>query len=463
MERCKLAMPRSGGETYGRRIRIFILQAVLLLAISHCCWAESADSVAPPNHDTAASAPVRIYRSDNFRIHSDLAEDAAQAMLVRMESTLRQVSNYWRRPLQGTIEAFVVDDLTLWSMEDLPHPMTRLLLEHVGGVTIPNYAEEGERSKNRAVIYATARSRVVQHEVVHAYCCQTFGTCGPDWYKEGMADLICLLPGKQRSVRCPEEAIAALHNENQPSIQKILDAPSFTASLFDVLKRAASLVEGDDLAMLDALPTAWGMAEDAVLRKVKQSYAQSWALCHFLALNKNYSQRFRRMGLDLLQGVEVEFDQVFAADRQRLDFEFERFLTNMDQGYRVDLCRWEWDKSFVTMAPGRNRSLLVQAAAGYQPTGCSVTRGATYKFHAEGSWQIAPGGDRISAKGASGGSGRLSAAVLSNYQLGNEFALGESGEFVADVSGELYVRCQDSWNEIADNAGIMRLRLARSE
>ena len=464
MERSGIsAVASSRTMAYEKRWRQTTVQVAVFLA-SCCgwCWADTTGEVESASAGvvaTTASSDIRIHRSEHFRIQSDLAEAAAHALLVRMESTLQRVSTYWRHPPRGTIEGFVVDDLSRWSMKDMPHPMVRLLLEHVGGITIPTARDNNGRSGNRAVIYATSRPNVVEHEVVHAYCCQTFGTCGPDWYKEGMAVLICLLPANDRSVRCPDEVVVSLQQTGAPTINEIITAPSFTTTLFQTLTRAASLVDVDDPAVLAALPTAWGVAEEDSLQRVKDAYARSWALCHFLALNKNYSKRFRQLGQDLLQGIDVDFEEVFAADRQRMAFEFEQFVINVDQGYQVDLCRWEWDKLFSTLVPGGRRSLLVQAAAGYQPTGCTVKQGEIYTFRADGTWQTAAGGKHVSADGANDGTGRLSGAILTDYQLSDEMELGQSGKFLAAASGQLYVRCRDRWNELHDNTGILRLQL----
>jgi hypothetical protein len=42
---------------------------------------------------------------------------------------------------------------------------------------------------------------------------------------------------------------------------------------------------------------------------------------------------------------------------------------------------------------------------------------------------------------------------MDNYRLGKPFGLGEYGRFTAPQSGQLYLRCQDEWNQLADNRG----------
>ena len=48
----------------------------------------------------------------------------------------------------------------------------------------------GAQTQIKIVVFAAARPGVAEHEVVHAYCGQTFGTTGPLWYREGMAQLL---------------------------------------------------------------------------------------------------------------------------------------------------------------------------------------------------------------------------------------------------------------------------------
>mgnify|MGYP001177102473 CR=1 FL=1 len=423
----------------------------------------------PPDEDrtnqrTSRSSSIRVYRSAHFRLHTDLSEPDARSMLVDMESTLDKVATYWRQPVSGIIDAYIIDDLANWSSRDHLNPMTQLMLQHIGGVTIPiPTPKKREPFRQRALMYAISRPDVVRHEVVHAYCCQTFGYSGPDWYKEGMADTICMLPDKQGSVRCPQEVLDSLQSENVPSVNDIIHGPSFTDPLFETIKRAASLVDGNEQSVVAALPSAWGSAEDEMLRKAKQSYAHSWALCHFLLLNKNYNKRFRQLGHSFLQNAKLTFDQVFSNDRDQLEFEFQLFLQNIAQGYQVGLCRWQWDKPFIVLEPGNHIAILIQAAAGYQPTGCTVEQGGTYSFHTEGTWQISPQGKQLNADGNHHGDGQLAGVILSDYRVTENLLLGQSSHFISKGPGQLHVRCQDRWSEIADNAGFVRLTIKREK
>jgi hypothetical protein len=46
--------------------------------------------------------------------------------------------------------------------------------------------------------------------------------------------------------------------------------------------------------------------------------------------------------------------------------------------------------------------------------------------------------------------------------LGETFDLGTRGTFVAASEGDLYLRCQDAWDRIADNDGEMTVYLRKT-
>ena len=46
--------------------------------------------------------------------------------------------------------------------------------------------------------------------------------------------------------------------------------------------------------------------------------------------------------------------------------------------------------------------------------------------------------------------------------LSEPFPLGAYGSFTPPGSGQLYLRCRDKWNEIADNKGSMTVKIKNS-
>ena len=49
--------------------------------------------------------------------------------------------------------------------------------------------------------------------------------------------------------------------------------------------------------------------------------------------------------------------------------------------------------------------------------------------------------------------------IFDDYKLSEPFELGAYGSFTPPQSGSLMLRCEDKWNELADNSGKMQVRL----
>ena len=409
--------------------------------------------------EVSRDSQVHQFTSQHFLVHTDLSTEKVRDLIDQLEKTLGTITQYWGQSLPGRIEYYVVDNLSRWSFDQLPSQMSRTLLDKVGGVTWPEVSDEGT---TKAIVFCAARTEVAVHEVIHAYCCQTFGRTGPDWYKEGMADLVRLHTEKERSVQCPREFIQFFHSQPLHTAHDIVTAGPFVTPLVEALDRLSFLDKTVE-SSIAAMPKKWGDVEDEILQRVKESYYRSWALCHFLTHNSNYSKCFRELGQSYIHGTQGNFSKTFALVKEQLEFEFRFFLERLEPGFRVDLCRWNWKKVFRSISRGTQHSTIVRAAAGYQPTGCLLEKGKTYTYHATGKWRTTSDSLQVTAAGNKLGNGCLVGVVLNDYRLTNEFSLGESGTMVATDSGQLYLRCWDQWSGLSDNRGVLFVNLSETE
>jgi hypothetical protein len=192
-----------------------------------------------------------------------------------------------------------------------------------------------------------------------------------------------------------------------------------------------------------------------------QDYAWWWFLCHLLENNPNYTEQFRALGLQLLTGKDTGFRQVFGAKMQELTFEYDFFLAHLQNGYRVDLCAWDWNRKFFAITAGRTVMAQVQAGRGWQPSGLIVAAGANYAYSATGTWRIARNAEPVDADGNAEGYGRLIGVVMNEYKLGEVFSLGKSGRFTAPADGRLYLRCANDWSKIAGASGRVAVRFSK--
>ena len=373
-----------------------------------------------PEETKAEACAVRDVRSRHFLIHTDLSPDEADDFVERLEAMLGQISTYWGQPMRGVIECYVIRNLDKFPVAAIAPAGVRGV-KTVGGVTLMQVHREGKRQVAKSVVYASARLEVVQHEVVHAYCHQTFGRIGPVWYSEGMAEMGHYWKEGDTAVHADPREIEFLRNNPPKSLAEPLSPAQVT---------------GD----------CW------------QNYASRWALCHFLVSNPNYSHQFRQLGRGLLAGKDVSFEQTYAATTRQLFFEYLFFLQHISRGYRVDLCAWDWKKKFAGLQPGRTQTVAIAAGRGWQPTGLTVRAGTQYEYLAAGAWQIAGEPEAVDADGDDQGRGRLVGVLMKDYRLGAEFELGAKGSLRLEADGDLYLRCRNAWNELAGDRGHVTVK-----
>jgi hypothetical protein len=373
-----------------------------------------AQTVGKPDESDAEACVVRDVRSRHFLVHTDISSREGCDFVERLEALLGHLSTYWNQPVRGVLECYVIRNLDKFPMATIASAGSHGV-RTAGGITLMDMGKEGKRQVAKSVVYASARLEVVQHELVHAYCYQTFSRIGPVWYSEGMAEIGHFWKGKDTAVHADSREIEFLRNNPPQSLAEPLSPGQVT---------------GD----------GW------------RNYASRWSLCHFLDSNPNYSQQFRQLGRGLLAGKDVSFEQTYAATTQQLFFEYLFFLEHISQGYRVDLCAWNWKKKFTSLQPGQTQSVIIAAGRGWQPTGLTVRSAAQYKYVSAGTWQIA-GQSEVDTDGDDRGRGRLVGVLMKDYQLGPEFELGAKGPIQFEGDGDLYLRCRNTWNKLAGDRG----------
>ena len=75
-----------------------------------------------------------------------------------------------------------------------------------------------------------------------------------------------------------------------------------------------------------------------------------------------------------------------------------------------------------------------------------------------GNWRIAGEPKAVDADGDDQGRGRLVGVLMKDYQLGAEFELGAKGSLQSEADGDLYLRCRNAWNELADDRGHVTVK-----
>lgn len=410
-----------------------LLGAVALAAPSHLVGDAHAQTKPGPrpkstasgaNSSSAASTdgPRSDFRSQHFFLHTDMTQAEAKELLERLEYMLGIISEYWARPPEGMIECYVVKDLKNWPAGTLPDDYGRQKIAGQAGVTLS--LVNPALGKGKATVYAVADRGVPQHEAVHAYCATNFGTTGPTWYSEGMAEMGQYWRKGELAVKVDDYVVDFIRKSEPKSLNEIVNSNDRT---------------GD----------SW------------QNYAWRWALCHLLASNPNYAPNFRPLGLGILQQKPVSFEQTYGAMADEISFEYLFFLEHLCNGFRMDLCYWDWKRKFSVMAPGASRVVTVQAARGWQPSGIMVRDGVEYTAKATGTWKLkkdTPKG--TTADGDASGEGKLVGIIFKDFQLSDEIEIGADGTFTPPSDGQLHLRCKSDWASVGDNSGSILVKIS---
>lgn len=362
----------------------------------------------------------RQERSKHFVLFTDISDRNAAVLLDKLETMYELIGRYYAKRPNNVIECWVVKDLRKFQQQ-LPGFGAQKIAEGAG-VT----ASSSNGISVKSVVYSCDDQDVVQHEAVHAFCNQTFGDAGPIWYAEGMAEMGQYWKPGELAVNIDPVVIDYLTNAEP---KKLLDIV------------AAGQITGD----------SW------------QAYAWRWALCYLLASNPNYRRDFKRLGVAMMKGERgATFENAFGSVAYEISFEYDQFVQQFGNGYRADLCAWDWKTKASKITSAERVRVEVKSAAGWQATKLQVVQGKQYDFVARGKWKIDEDGEAFDADGSATGTGRLVAAILSRadsgeYSLSEPFDLGTRGNFEANQDGQIVVRCDDAWTDLGDNADQIEL------
>lgn len=407
------------------RVRFGFLAIALLAAGSAPGYAQSSKS-AKPGRSATPSGP-QLYTSANFQVMTDLDKEGAEELLKRLETMIRLVSGYFGKKNPRLIEMYVAKDIDSWPADVLAklEPQGIAKIRRQEGVTLSltlRTVSTGRPIEGKSVVYAYADRGVPQHEAVHAYCAQAFGSTGPVWYSEGMAEVGQYWHENDKSVNAHPIVIEHLKSTMPKPIEEIVNNP------------------------LEETGDSW------------ENYATRWALCHLLGFNDNYTQRFKPLGLALLaEQRDASFWAVYGTQSKEIDFEYREFLKNIEAGYRVDLCSWDWKARGKPLKGTSSIKVPVKADRGWQPARIRVTGGTEYDLAATGEWKRSKDGQKHGVAGDDDGKGKLMGVLFNDYALCEPFEIGDDASWTAPSEGDLFLRCGDDWGSLSDNSGTVTI------
>ena len=365
----------------------------------------------------------RLIRSTHFAFMSDISDRQAQVILDKLETMVGLLTAYFGRGPTGAVEGFVVRDLNGWPNGLLTEPAGIAKIQEEAGVCF----SMSLGNKRRAVLYSCDDHGVIQHECTHGFCTLAFGSTGPTWLAEGVAEMGNYWKAGQRAV------------DVDPIVISYLQQATPKRKLLEI-----------------AIP-------GRVNSGTWQDYTWRWALCHLLANNPNYAPRFKPLAIALMEKQPgVTFAAVYGPVAPQISFEYNLFLNAVGNGYRADLCAWQWNEKFMPLRGERRKEKKIQAAYGWQASGIQFEQGLSYDIAAVGEWKIAQDGSDYDADGDEDGRGQLVGILFNDFQLSDPFPIGKRKRLVAPADGLLFLRCQEDWNKLADNSGELTLHFRRT-
>jgi hypothetical protein len=402
-----------------------VARSIVVENIAGAALEERGDDVLANKYRALSDEPKREprpIRSAHFAFLSDVSDREARIVLDKLERMAGLLERYFGRSPRGVVEGFVVRDLSVWPPGTLAEAEGIAKIREQAGICFN--ATLGDQ--RRATLYSCADHGVIQHECTHGFCHLAFGSTGPTWLAEGVAEMGNYWQEGEQAV------------DVDPTVMGYLQKAAPKRGLLEIAVPGRTP------------PGTW------------QDYAWRWALCHMLANNPNYADRFKPLAIALMEErPDVSFESVYGPVAKEVSFEYDQFLKTVGNGFRADLAAWPWKARFRPLSAGGSMKTTVKAARGWQSSGLRVEQGASYDVAAEGTWRTAKAGEPVPADGDASGHGRLVAAVFNDYALGGEIGLGAKSSFVAPADGQLFLRCADGWTELADNDGELTVTLLR--
>jgi hypothetical protein len=410
----------SNGDQVVRRIEVRLTAKREKATLSY-------DDQLEQKHSKLSDEPqaARVLKSEHFVLYTDISDRSAAVLLEKLERMYSLVGKYYTKRPRKAIECYVVSELA--NFPGLPGDAVESIASGAGVTHSRQLIDtrKGDIVDVESIVYSCDDHGVVQHEAVHCFCNLAFGSAGPVWYAEGMAEMGQYWKPEELGVNVDPVVIDYLTNSEKKPLDEIVKAGQIT---------------GD----------SW------------QAYAWRWALCHLLAAHPTHAQKFRKLGVEMMIEKEgASFDTCYGDVARQLAFEYDQFVRNFGNGYRVDLCAWDFQTECSKIVGTERIRREIKAAGGWQPTTLELEKGKSYDYVTQGTWQVTKDGTELDGNGDEAGNGQLVGAIFTTvagrYQLSEPIELSAKGTLVAPASGHLFVRCQEDWTELSDNAGELKV------
>jgi len=404
---------------------------------------------------------IRKLEGKHLRLYTDLpVSEAVDDLPQVFDAAVEHWADYFqlpRRQLAGwRVQAFLIEDRTKFAALGLLPERNR---DFVNGYA---YGYELWLDDQPSDYY---RRHLLLHEGVHSFMLTHFGSAGPGWYMEGMAEIL------------------GTHRWQEGQLEtNILPASREEVPLWGRIRLIRDAHQNGK-----TLPIEGVLAIDNRRALDTDAYAWCWSLCKFLDSHPKFSSRFRELRKNVgRQDFNSRFRRMFQAEWSDLNAEWDAFVATLDYGYDIE----RMTVNHTSARPvEKSHETTVAADRGWQSSGWLLQAGKRYKVTASGRFQIAAdpepwpsesGGVTLryheghplgmllgalrpvsvnSVRKATPEGGKQEPAE--NVGFANPFAIGLEAAVIPEHDAILYLRVNDSAAELADNQGSLRVEIAR--
>ncbi len=411
------------------------------------CPKELLFETAKKSETEAQTAGLRVIRGKHLHLITDLPDSEEIERLPQIfDAAVPLWAEYFRVP------AKTVDDWTMVGVliGDSKRFASTAILRRVPnlrhGFSVGHWLWIREQKSDYY------RRHLLLHEGVHGFVNNFFGSCGPSWYMEGLAELL----GTHHWDDKTQQLTLPYFPENREAVP-----------YWGRIRIVNDLrVENQTRSVESVLTMSFDEADDT------PSYAWSWALAAFLNGHPLYGDSLR----DAVVNVSLphkEFTDRFrvkieSVSSGRIRADWSDYLEHLDYGYDFQKTAID-DMDRGASLKKSGKELRIQADRGWQNGGILVEKGKAYSFLAQGRYHVGREERKILASEPNGVTiryyrgrplGILLGAVLSDKEKEwTAFPIGESTTWTSPVTGTIFFRVNDSPSELADNEGEVVIQI----
>ncbi len=294
------------------------------------------------------------------------------------------------------------------------------------------------------------RRHLLLHEGTHSFVLSRFGEAGPDWYREGVAELF------------------GTHTwESSRLTMRVVPASRTAAPYWGRLKHLRKAVEAGRVPTLERL-----MATPTSTRDAARSYSWCWAAAVMLDEHPDHRGVLLGMAREAEEsGFNRRFRERIGKGWGELQTDWAAWIAGLDYGADPRALRVLHRP--MAEVPAEGAECEIDAALGWQSTGLRLRAGRSYRVSAAGRYRIAADGDIWPCE--PGGItldyfdgrpiGQLLAAVASDGvatagDFGEPTVVGVGAEITPRVEGVLFLRVNKP--PVFDrSSGTVRVTVAR--